>query len=382
MERAPMLLHILKYKFLCLIRDRAIMFWAFMFPVILLLLFHLLLTNINTEAGFEEVRFAVVEEEAFNQDLGFRGFIQGMMESYEKEEATLYHITLESLDDSRRMLEADEIEGYVRAGETLSLFVNQSGGKESIIKALLDEYLQFKATLGNLREDNPEIMENLVFSTNNHVEAVPLLEGESPDFSMMIYYSFIAMSCLYASFWGLRMIHLSQGNLSSIGARMGLVPRKKMYLLALDFFTSWMVQLAIIAFQLLFMMRVLNIEGLKPLGMVFLTAAVGSAMAISLGTFIGAVIKMDEDAQVTIINSIIGIGYVVTVSQVSDIIEARVPILSYINPIKLINDALLSLYYFDHYSLILRNLGIMFLLTLFFGGITYVTVRRVRYASL
>lgn len=377
-----MLLHMLKYKFICLIRDKAIIFWAFMFPVILAVLLHIVLININPNEEFMKVHFSVVDNYSYRQDIRFKNYVNAIIESYENNNQSIYNISIRSLEESEQLLGDNKIDGYVVVEDELKLIVKKSGTEQSIIKAFLDEYIQSNSTVETILANNPRALENIDFSNNNYIEDVPLSESNNKDFSIMIYYSLIAMSCLYASFWGLRIIILSQADLSSVGARMGLVPQKKLYILAIDFFVSWIIQLGIITFQLMFMVTVLNVELLKPIGLVLLTTSVGSAMGISLGAFIGAVIKKDEDTQVTIINSVIGIGYIITVSRLNEIIESKVPVLSYINPIKLVNDGLLSLYYFDNYSILVRNIVLMATLTLFFSGITYLTVRRVKYASI
>ncbi|MBS4539479.1 ABC transporter permease [Clostridium sp. D2Q-11] len=377
-----MLLHVLKYKFICLIRDKAIIFWAFMFPVILAVLFHIVLININPQEEFMKVEFSVVDNDGYRQDIRFKNYVNSIIESYENNSQSIYNISIRSLEESEQLLEDNKIDGYVKIEDELKLIVKRSGTEQSLIKALLDEYIQINSTMETILSNNPSALENIDLLTNNFIEDVPLSESDNTDFSIMIYYSLIAMSCLYASFWGLRIITLSQADLSSIGARMGLIPQKKLHILAIDFFVSWIIQLGIITFQLIFMSTVLNVELLKPIGLVFLTTAVGSAMAISLGSFIGAVIKKDEDTQVTIINSVIGIGYVITVSQINEILESKLPFLACINPIKLVNDGLLSLYYFDNYAILARNVVLMSSLTFFFSAITYLTVRRVKYASI
>lgn len=365
-----MLTHILKYKFLCLIRDKAIIFWAFMFPVILAVLFHIVLISISSNDAPMEVRFSVVDNAAYDQDNRFKNFVNAMMTSYENKNQSIYHISINSIEEAKRLLTDDEIDGYVIIEDEIKLFVKESGAQQSLIQALLDEYIQMSASI-----------KTVVFA-DNYIEHIPLTESENTDFSMMIYYSLIAMSCLYASFWGLRIILLSQADLSSIGSRMGLIPQKKLKILAIDFFVSWVIQLVIILIQLAFMVLVLKIELLQPIGLVIILTAIGSAMAISLGAFIGVVIRKDEDTQVTIINAIIGIGYVITVSQLNEIIESKIPVLAYLNPIKLINDGLLSLYYFDDLVILVRNIAIMTSITFIFSGITYLIVRRAKYASI
>jgi ABC-2 type transport system permease protein len=64
------------------------------------------------------------------------------------------------------------------------------------------------------------------------------------------------------------------------------------------------------------------------------------------------------------------------------LIAEKAPIIGYINPPSLITDIFYSLYYYDEYTRIYINLCILIVLTIIFGGITYLKIRRRQYASI
>ena len=64
------------------------------------------------------------------------------------------------------------------------------------------------------------------------------------------------------------------------------------------------------------------------------------------------------------------------------IVSSKMPILSYINPVNLIADSFYSMYYYDTTTKLFINLSILCLLSIIFSVITYLVLRRQKYASL
>ena len=59
-----MFFHSLKYKFLCLVRDKSLMFWCFAFPLLLGTMFSFAFGSINKPDSFSAIPVAVVREES------------------------------------------------------------------------------------------------------------------------------------------------------------------------------------------------------------------------------------------------------------------------------------------------------------------------------
>jgi ABC-2 type transport system permease protein len=64
------------------------------------------------------------------------------------------------------------------------------------------------------------------------------------------------------------------------------------------------------------------------------------------------------------------------------IIAEKLPLLSFINPVNLVADSLYSLYYYDTFDRFILNMGILGLITVILGVLSYVGVRRENYASI
>ena len=381
-----MFFHIFKYKLKCLMRDKVAVFWVLMLPIILITLFNFTLTNILAPDEFTQVKIAVVDNDDFHQNETFKTFVNSLIDSYEKNNQSMFNFIMSSSKEAEDLLDDNEIDGYIKASEEIKLFVNQEGVKQSIVKALLDESIQMNSTVEAITSSNPHVLDDTfikdISNTQNYLKDVSLNVGNFNPIIIM-FYSLIAMSCMYGAFWGLRVIIENQANLSAQGTRLNLSPVHKLKVLAGDFSAACIIQFTIVLVQILFIELVLKKDLGAQMGYTILTTFIASIMGISFGAFIGAIVKKDEDSKIGIVNLVIGVGYILTVSgQIKYNVTSRVPFLAYINPLNLINDSLYSLNYFDSYSRYLINVLIMLLFTMLFSLVTYLIVRREKYESI
>ncbi|KAB3533480.1 ABC transporter permease [Alkaliphilus pronyensis] len=381
-----MFFHIFKYRLKSLSRNKAGIFWAFMLPILLATLFNFTLVNILSPDKHIDVKVAVVDNEEFHNNQGFKSFIYSLGGSNEAEGNSIFNISITPLQKAEEMLENDEIDGYVKVAEDIKLIVNDSGLNQSIIKAVLEDYIQIQSTVETIAVQNPSaIDEGLIESLANNVDYLKdrSLNEANSDSVVLMFYSLIAMSCMYGAYWGLAVINNSQADLSAVGARLNLSPIHKFKVFIADTFAAWLVQFIFALLQLLYYTFALGVDFGYQVVFIIFTMLIGSIMGITFGTFIGAIVKKSEDIKIAILASLISVGYVLTVSaEVKYAVMTRLPVLGYINPINLINDALFSLYYFEGYSRFFINISIMLLFTVIFSGGTYLIVRRVRYVNI
>ncbi len=381
-----MFFHILKYKLKCLMRDKVAVFWVLMLPIILITLFNFTLTNILAPDEFTQVKIAVVDNNDFHQNETFKTFVNSLIDSYEKNEQSMFNFIMSSSQKAEKSLDDNEIDGYIKTSEEITLFVKQEGVKQSIVKALLDESIQMNSTVETITSSNPHVFDDKfiedISNTQNYLKDVPLNIGDFNPIVIM-FYSLIAISCMYGAFWGLRVIIENQADLSAQGTRLNLSPVHKLKVLAGDFSAACIIQFTIVLVQILFIELILKKDLGVQMGYIILTTFIASIMGISFGAFIGAIVKKDEDSKIGIVNLVIGAGYVLIASgQVKYNVNSRFPFLAYINPLNLINDSLYSLNYFNSYSRYLTNILLMLLFTFLFSLVTYLIVRREKYESI
>lgn len=380
-----MFLHLYTYRLKCLLRDKPNIFWTLLFPILLASLFHFAFSNLMSEKTMAPIPVAVVEDQGWEND---DGIFTAFMNEISTGDNPVISLTLGSPDETLSLLENNQVDGVIQVDETIHLKVKTSGLNQTIIKSLLDHFIQNKATITAIIATNPQaISQGLLDEVNNPIswtQEKPM-NGSAQSSIIISYYALIAMACLYGSFWGLRDINDLQGNLSPRGARVNLspVPKPKMYLA--NSLASLTVHFSEILILIAFMFFVLGIDFGNRIGLVALTCFAGSLTGITFGSCVSVLVKKSEGIKTAVlIASTMFMSFLagLMVADVKYYIAENFPILAVVNPASAITDALYSLYYYSGTTEFFINIGILCVMTFIFGGITWFMIRREKYASL
>ena len=176
-----------------------------------------------------------------------------------------------------------------------------------------------------------------------------------------------------------------QANLTPLGARRSISPAKKWKVVLSDALASMVIQTIELLVLLVYLIFALKVDFGRQMGYVILTCTIGSMVGISFGSLVGAASKQSEGVKVGMLIGIslacsflAGLMFV----NMKDIIAQNVPVLSYINPAALLADAFYSLYMFGAGSRYWINIAVLVGITVLFSVVSYLIVRRQRYASL
>lgn len=270
----------------------------------------------------------------------------------------------------------------------MKLVVKQSGLNQTIIKEVLDTIKQTTSTVVTIISENPavnpgEVVGNLASSTD-YLKEVSLSKAE-PNTVVNYFYSLIAMTCLYGSFMGLKEVTALQANLSPQGARISIVPTHKLKLVMASMLAAVTVQIAEIAVLLGYLNFILKISFGSQIGYIALTCLIGTITGVTFGSCISAVVKKSEGLKVGIL---IGTSMLMTFlsgmmyHDLKYIISTKAPVLAYLNPANLITDCFYSLYYYDTHTKFFTDIALLSGFAVIFSSITYLVLRRQRYASL
>ena len=205
------------------------------------------------------------------------------------------------------------------------------------------------------------------------------------DITVTYFYALLAMTTLYGSFWGIRAVNEVQADQSMKGARINLAPVHKMKMLLAAILAAWIIQFVELTILILYMSMVLKVSFGSQAGCILLTCLVGSLTGITLGTMVGGLIKKSDGIKTGIL-----LGITMTLSGFAGlyfasfkyVVTKAVPVLAYINPANLITDALYALYYYDTYERFTLNIILLLAFAAVFCLLTYLSVRRDRYASI
>jgi len=382
-----MFFHIFVNRCKCLVRDKEMMFWTLMFPIVLSSLFGLAFHNLSSEDRFKEINIAVVDNAEYQRNIAFQSALSAVSDASISGDSSLFNVTLSTSEQAALLLKNNKIAGYIIFDGDASLVVRESGINQTIIKAFLDDYTLRYSAISTIVKQNPNALPALMASAmenRNYLKEVSPTQAE-PNTTLNYYYALVAMACLYGSFWGMKEVSAVQANLSPQGARVSLAPTHKLKIFGYSLCAATVVHLVSIFILIAYLSLILKVDFGRDLLYVVLACVAGSVMGVSMGALIGALIKKSEAIKSAVLVSVSMIFSFLAGLMMVDmkyIVTHAIPVMAYINPANLITDAFYSLYYFDTYSRYFANIGLLFGFTVFFYLIVYLVLRRQRYASL
>lgn len=380
-----MFTHIYLYKLKSIVRDRNLMFWTLMFPILLSMLFWMAFSNITKGEAFHDIKIAVVNDAAYKENANFDKALSYVSAD---DEDKLFDVTYTTMDSAKKLLKDNQIEGYIYFSNGLNLTVKNSGINESIIKEFLDYYVQTSSTASTIITKNPSaIYGNLAKDLTQKVQYLKEVPAgaANPDTVVYYFYALIAMTCLYGSFWGQKEVSDIQANQSYVGARVNVAPTHKLKVFSIAMLAAVTVQLIEIFALLLFLIFVLKIDFGSQIAYIALTCFAGTLTGVSFGAFISSCITKKEGIKIAVL-----IGGTMVMSFLSGMMYAGIktvvsrnaPLLAYMNPANLIADSFYSLYYYSGHEHYFLNTALLCAFTLLFSFLTYIILRRQKYASI
>ena len=369
-----------RYRLKCILRDRQLMFWTLLFPILLATLFNLALSNITSAEEFIKVPVAVVENAELDANPAFTTALEGT--------GDLFVVTHTTQAEAEALLKDNQIDGYIVFDPDLTLVVNQSGLNQTIIRSFLDDFVQTSATIFTVIAANPATHDQgLIAGVSNRNEYLTEVSASqsNPDPIVNYFYTLIAMACLYGGFLGVKEVVAIQADLSDVGARINLAPTNKLTVFISSMLAATTIQLAELLILLAFIIGVLGISFGDQLGYIALTCVIGSLTGVTFGACIGVLVKKGEGLKMGIL-----IGSTMTMcflagmmyADMKYIVTTKIPILAYLNPANLITDSFYALYYYNTHTQFFTDILLLCGFTVIFSTITYFVLRRQKYASL
>ena len=225
-----MIFHNYLYRLKCIVRDKQMIFWTLMFPILLATLFNMALSNISSAEKFSEIKIRIVKDDEYKKNTDFIKVIESVKSS-NKSERNLFDIEYTSKKEAENLLKDSKIEGYIYFDNKINLVVKQSGINQTIIKGFIDDFKQTTSTVGTIISKNPEAVQNgLLDSVSNRTDYLKevSVSKSAPNIVVNYFYTLIAMACLYGSFLGIKEVTALQADLSPQGARVNMAPTHKL----------------------------------------------------------------------------------------------------------------------------------------------------------
>lgn len=367
------------YQFKILTKDKQMMFWTLIFPIILATFFSIAFSNLGTVNDFNTIDVAVVEQ---TENASFNQYIKQLTTSDDQ----LLNATYVDVDTAQQLLTDEDIAGYYLVDNEIQLVVNSNGINQSILKSVADKYYQVSDVIQSALQTNPtqdinQISSMIDFSTSNFVEAA---DNKDFDMSIIYFYSLIGMACIYAGFWGLKAARINEANLSYQGARINISPMPKSRSLITSLSLAYVIHFTNMMIYFVYLKYVLKLDFGSQTSSIILIMALGTFVGLMLGNFIANILHTSDNTKSSVfIIMTLAFSFLAGLNgpAIKYLVQEHLPFLMYINPVSLITDSLYSLYY-DNIARFNQNLINMLVLGLILGVLSFVMMRRKKYDSI
>jgi len=388
-----MFAHIYVNRLKCILKDKQIIFWTLMFPILLGTLFYLAFSNLSSAENFSRIPIAIIDNSEYQNSMLKTTIAYVSTDS--GSENKMFEVTLTDEKGAEGLLKDNKIKGYIllKSDIGIKLTIKQSGLDQTLIKSFLDTFSQMNSTFTRIIQSDPKKYSDPskrteLLKSSGYNSSILLEKSASkskPDTTVNYFYTLIAMACLYGGFLGLKEIGALQADLSPEGARINVAPVHKMIILLSALAAALTVHFAEILVVLAYLIFVLKINFGDQIGFILLLSFVSCMLGLSFGAFVTSVVKKREGIKIGILTGasmflsfLAGMMYV----DIKYMIIKNAPIVGYLNPANLITDGFYALYFYDDHTRFYINLaGILIFTALFCIG-TYLVLRRRRYASL
>ncbi len=370
------------------VRQKLIMFWSLIFPVILGTLFRAAFGGfMEEEVIFHQIPAAYVAEEGASQT--FAETLKSL-----EEDSELVEVLETDSGKAEELLKEEKVEGiyYNRAsdieeGEKVTLTVTKQGMSQSILSSILEQYQRVFHTMGQIGRENPSGLKAAAEVLGRQRQY--LKEGtisETPKSAMTDYfYALIAMNCLMGVSMGLQIAVGFKANLSDLAARRVVSGTSRYGMMMPDLAAKITIQFLCTVFAVCYLMFALKIPLGNKFGFILLTTLVGSLVGIFLGFFIGAVGTYKESVKEGICVSCMLFSSFLSGLMMGNMyrfLENNAPIVNRINPASLIVKALYSLDIYEGYEKYTQCMVSLLVIAAVLGAGAFALVRRERYASI
>lgn len=361
-------------------KNKTMLFWTLVFPIALAAFFKLSFGGLVEQGTFRAIDVVVVEQ------VRQEGFMD-VMESLSTGDEPLFDMTVTNLETAKGMLEDETVAAIITVDETIGMTVNQSGFGQSIVKSFLDQYNNTADAVSTILTSNPSAHESIAEDLRSRVTYTveePITDAKM-DITLNYFYALIAMASLYGSFFGMEEVSNIQANLSVHAARVNVAPVHKLKTFLYSTSASFLIQYSEMLVFLAYLRYILNVDFGDRFGLILVTTLVGSLVGLSLGAFVSALLKSNEDVKTGILIGTTMTGSFLAGMMFGDmkyIVQTKFPIVAILNPVNLLSDAYYALYFYDDYVRYSQNIMILLIFSFVFCAATYMIIRRRKYASL
>ncbi len=393
-----MFIHNFKYALKTLYKNKMLLFWTYAFPIILGTFFNMAFSNIENSEKLDIIKIAIIENEDFKNNEIWKEAFATLSDA--ENEDRLFDTKYTTEEEAKQLLQDGEITGYMKLEEDTPKVTFQSSGiNETILKQVTEEITQTteivsnlaeteikkEMTAGNYRVDYEKIYKDVLETAQNQEAKIENVSRNHLSYTMIEFYTLIAMTCLYGGILGMVAINQNLANMSHNGKRVSVAPITKGKVVISSVLASYVVQLIGLAILFVYTVFVLKVDYGTNLPYIILLGAVGSLAGLSMGVAIGALLKTNETVKTGIVISVTMLGCFLSGMMgitMKYIVDKNLPIVNQMNPASMITDGFYALYYYDTFDRYFFNIASLLAFAIIMIALSYASLRKQKFERL
>jgi len=390
-----MFFHNFKYSLKVLLKNKALIFWTIMWPIILGTMFNLAFSNLGNSSKLDIINLGIVDNNSYKEDAVLSSTLKEL--SNKKSKSYMFDITYGNEEQIKEKLKSKKIAGYIIKNKNTEIIVKDNGINQSIIKTVVDQIYEYQDLTSSIIKDNietsmlsgnyPDInkIHNSVLKQINENKNYLNDLSKKTNSIVIEFYTLIAMSCLFGAMITSTVVSNYLANINKKGARITLSPTSRISLLLGGLLASFIVQLVGITLLLIYTGIILKIDYGSRLNLIIMLSFVGSLAGNSLGLLTGSIAFKNENSRVGIVLALTMFGCFLSGMMgvtMKYLVDKNIPIINKINPANMITDGFYSLYYYDKLDRYYLNIISLLIFSFILFIISYFLMRRKKYDSI
>ena len=238
---------------------------------------------------------------------------------------------------------------------------------------------------GNINLDYEKIYKNITENVQNQEVKLKNISNSNLSYTMIEFYTLIAMACLYGGTLGMTAINQNLANMSNKGKRVAVAPTSKLKVVFSSVLASYIAALMGLGLLFVYTIFVLKVDYGNNLPLIILLGMAGSLAGLSMGVAIGTTLKSNENTKTGIVIATTMFGCFLSGMMgitMKYIVDTNIPFLNKINPASMITDGFYSLYYYDTLDRFYFNLASLLVFSGVMIIISYISLRRQKFEKL
>ncbi|WP_429949223.1 ABC-2 type transport system permease [Enterococcus sp. AZ170] len=379
--------HLYHYRLKIQAKNKVLLFWSLIFPLLLGLFFTAAFSNLDTLNTVKKIPVGIVISD--NNDSQNTEFFIKTVEEIKSNDQKMFASVVLSKETAAQHLLDEKIAGYYTlSAENLSLTINKQSIQQNVLNSFMNQFIQSKSILRTLEKENPALLASSITEkigqTNNYISVKNATASKGSQKSFF-FFTLIGMSCMFGMFWGIVTANDEQANQSANGIRISMTPKNKLFIVLTNLASSFTIFVTELFFILGFSHFVYGVDFGDRWLLILLTCSLTAVTAISLGVLLGNLLKVPLNQKISL-----AVTFQMTCSflagmmspDIKLLVNQHLPWLNAINPVNLVSEALYKLYYYQNIDSFYNNILNLSILTAVFITLSVIYERRVQYVSL